>query len=174
MTDLNFFAEIGVITRRSLRVKLAPVDCPVMRPRRPVVRCKQWRIVGRIGRTEEKRHAESIGLGIRKDAMQGGRVAVIRPDLSHVPDVDDERAASRRHEVPFAVAEHFGARLVVLQQDRQRAGVCVMIQPEMARLRRKNARWPLRLRARRIIIEPQKARMPRQESLEQPVRRTAV
>ena len=58
-------------------------------------------------------------------AVQRGAVAVVRPHLHDVADVHHQRIAARLDQMPVVVVEHLEARLLVLQQQRDRAGVGV-------------------------------------------------
>ena len=106
-------------------------------------------------------------LAVREHAVQRCPVAIVRPHLHDIADVDDERVGPRLDELPGAVVVHLKPRLLVLNQDSQRAGVGVAIDAEMPDRCRRRSIGRRRIRAERIVVQAQEARVVRTESPEQ-------
>jgi hypothetical protein len=75
--------------------------------------------------------------------------------------------------MPRAVAQHLEARLLVLQQERDRPGIRMLVDAEGSGACWREIARPRRRRARRVIIEPKKARMVRPEARIERTRRHA-
>ena len=128
------FALVGVVAGGAPRTKLAPVNRAIARGMLSVDGRQQRRIPSAVSRVEEERRAEALGIRRDEAAMQRSRVTVVRPHLHDVADVHDERVAARLDELPRAVVKDLEARLVVLQQQRQSAGIRMRVDTEVTRV----------------------------------------
>src|SRR5687768_13913349 len=152
VADLCVFAVIGVVAGRAPRAKLLPENLPVVGRIALVDGRRQRRVRSAVGWVEEKRRAETLGIDGDETAMQRGPVPIVRPNLNDVADVDDERVAARLDELPRTVVQHLETGLLVLEQERQRAGICVVVDAEEAVLRHHRLRGPLGPRAARVVV----------------------
>ncbi len=102
--------------------------------------------------------------------MQRGRIAIVRPHLHHVADVHDQRVRIRLDQCPGIASIHLQAGLGVLQQDRDRTRVGVVVDAEVAGAAERCLRRGGRV-ADRVIVEPQKTAVARRErGIEVPLR----
>ena len=95
--------------------------------------------------------------------MNGCMVNVIRPHLHHVPGVDHERSLDRWNIVPDPVFVDLQTAYLILQQDRQRAGVRMVVNTEVSIPHVCNILAAVKRIFYRIIIQANKARVPRLE-----------
>src|SRR5262245_9849805 len=107
-------AVVGVIAGSAMRTEFAPVDRAIARWMLRVDRRWERGIVGGVRRVEEEWNAEAFRLGTCKTAMQRGAIAVVRPDLRDVAEVDDQCIGARLDEVPRGVLQNLEARLSIL------------------------------------------------------------
>ena len=66
--------------------------------------------------------------------MQRGAITVVRPDLHNIADIDHQRVGSWFYKMPLAVTKHFQSRLIVLQEQGQRAGIGMVVDTKMTLL----------------------------------------
>jgi hypothetical protein len=87
-------------------------------------------------------------------AMQRRAIAIVRPHLHDVSDVNHECVGYRLYPMPFPSVKDFESGLVVLQQQGQGARVRVTLDAELI--------WRRRF-LHGVVVEPQKAGMSRLE-----------
>src|SRR5215510_1192085 len=163
VTDLVVVAVVGVVARRAMRAEFAPVDRAVARRMVLVDRRRDRSVIGGVSRIEEERCAETLRLGVCKATMQRGAIAIVRPDLCDIAEVDNERIGAWLDEFPCTIVQNFETGLPILQQQRQCPGVGVMIDTQEAPAGDGNILGAYRRRTLRIVVEPQEARVIRTE-----------
>lgn len=99
-------------------------------------RASHWSDGRGVRRVEEKGCREPIGLARSKDTVEWGNVAVVRPDLHHVSNVDRESTLVWAYSMPSSAVQHLKAcwfiRVLPQQRDATRIrvlqrGTCVHV-----------------------------------------------
>lgn len=126
--DLHFLADIRVIAVGAAAAEFPPIDTGVKIRRGGAF---QRLDNGAISGIVEEGEGVSVRFAHGLDPVQGRPIDIVRPDLNHIADIDDEGAGDRFHIVPESVLEDLKAADLVLDEDRHRTGVAVMMDAEI-------------------------------------------
>ena len=110
-----------------------------------------------VGRVEEVGNADSVIHPVGNDPMHGRPIAIVRPDLDDVPNVDNQGVGGTFKGEPSAVCKDLQSWLIILQKDGDCARVGMMADTQVSSVAHKTVVVDDRVRAWGVVVESYEA-----------------